>query len=92
MNDEEKREEKKYYPTWFFIVGSLVGILAFLGEGIIGLIGVVIGYACGCKCFEWAKEIDSNTSFAFLIGLLLGLFGLFGYFIYYKYKVEKNES
>ncbi len=84
-----KQEEKKTLSTWVWII-VVVLILISLGNLFFAMIGLAIGFACGYKNYEWAREIKKNTDIAFLIGYCFGLLGLLGYWIYYRNKPKKS--
>ena len=85
---EKKVEEYNYkIPGWMYVVIVLVGLLFVYDLGIIwGFMITLIMIFFSKLCAGFAHKIKKNENFAFLIGILFGLFGLTGYYIYYRIK------
>lgn len=82
---------KEYYlPCWAIMLAIIIGVFSFIT--LVGVISIVIGCLCGFKCYKWAEEIGSNTTWAFFVGYLFGLIGLFFYWIFYNNRRIDNLS
>ena len=78
-------------PMSLIIVALVLAIWGAVSVSGFSLIGALIGFACGSKCYKWAREIGSKGNLAFFIGFFFGLLGLLFYYIYYSTQTKKKS-
>ncbi len=83
-----KADNKLTWGLYVMYVLFGLGLIGSYPNEIIELIIILIisGFSA-YKCSEWAKQINKNQNYAFLIGLLFMLGGLLTYWIYFKIKL-----
>lgn len=104
MNEKAVSGILKYGVYILIVLGLLVGFLDnyssyynnttegfgyALGATMPMAIGTFVAIYCANKNVSWASEMDRNTNWAFLIGIVFGLIGLLAYWIFYKMHIEQ---
>ena len=81
--DRKFKIEEEVYLGFKLIFILYSAIICYFG-GLIILIPIFISIYTATKCHDIAYRKKENTRFAFLIGMVFGLFGLLAYYLIYR--------
>jgi len=56
------------------ITGAMFGVGSFRA-----ILGNIVGWLCGWKCYQWAIKAKKKGTSAFLVGFFFGLIGSFSF-------------
>jgi len=82
---------KNNISSWALILAIIITGIAMFGVGSFrAILGSIVGWLCGWKCYQWAIKAKKKGTSAFLVGFFFGLIGLLLVWLVYRKYMSKS--